>query len=93
MKYGDIKIAFIARLAPSANAPCPLVTEKRDHLYAEYHYDIYRILTNLANVRPSNDAQDLLQNHHEIDYVFSLLNRAPFRNSEIFISSLSLSFR
>jgi len=88
MKYEDIRIAFIARLAPGANASCPLVTDKMDYLYAEYHYDIYRILSNLATVRPSNNAQDLLQHHDETDYVFSLLNRAPYRNSEIFISSL-----
>lgn len=88
MEYDGIKIAFIAKFAPNANAPYPLTTVKEDGIYAQYHYDIYRALSNLAIVQPTNSAKYILQHYHETDYVFFLLNRAPYRNSEIFISSL-----
>lgn len=60
-----------------------------DVVYAEYHKDFYNILkNNFENVITATTPDIIFKDHTEYDYVASLLNRMPFSNSEIFISSL-----
>lgn len=83
-------IAFIAQYAPPAGSTKPVETVFENRVYAKYHFDIYSILkNNFSNVVTGNDANYIIENHDKIDYIFTLLNRAPYRNSEIFISSLA----
>ena len=89
MKIQNSKIAFISKFAPSVNSKYPMATEKEDGIYAQYHFDIYEILSNISSsITTANDAEFIINNHDKIEYVFSLLNRAPYRNSEVFISAL-----
>lgn len=88
MDLKDLNILFLAKFAPD-NDKYPLITEQTDGIYAQYHFDIYKILQKLCpNVTCANDPTVLLSPSSRFNYVFSLLNRAPYRNSEIFISSL-----
>lgn len=88
MNIEDLDILFLAKFAPD-NSEYPLVTEQADGIYAQYHYDIYKILQKLCpNIICANDPAILLNVNVHFNYVFSLLNRAPYKNSEIFISSL-----
>ena len=89
MKNNDIRILFLAKYAPdSINSPLPSGIE--DTLYAEYHYDIYNILyNNFHDIISTNNIDSYVLKRPEVDYIFSLYNRLPFRNSEIFVSSLA----
>lgn len=89
MKNKDIKIMFLAKYAPKTiNSKLPLDVE--DIVYAQYHYDIFKILYNeFDNVISICDINKFAQSKPNVDYIFSLYNRMPFKNSEIFVSSLS----
>lgn len=88
MNIEDLNILFLAKFAPDSSE-YPLITEQADGIYAQYHYDIYKILKKLCpNTICAKDPTILLNANVHFNYVFSLLNRAPYKNSEIFISSL-----
>ena len=84
----DLNILFLAKFAPTNNE-YPLITEQTDGIYAQYHFDIFKILQKKCpKTICAHNPSILLNSNIKFDYVFSLLNRAPYRNSEIFISSL-----
>lgn len=88
MNLEDLNILFLAKFAPNNNK-YPLVTEQTDGIYAQYHFDIYKILHQICpKTICANEPAILLSPTSQFDYVFSLLNRAPYRNSEIFVSAL-----
>lgn len=89
MKFENINLLFLAKFAPKEGSDYPLATDKCDGIYAQYHYDIYKILKSIVpNTVCANSPEILLNHTTKFDYVFSLLNRAPYKNSEIFISAL-----
>lgn len=84
-------ILYVAKYAPN---PKDSYGNVMDLSYAQYHEDIYNVLKeNFSNVRSINDPKILLTKKPKEDFVCSLLNRMPFRNSEIFISSLMEYYR
>lgn len=88
MNLEDLNILFLAKFAPNNNE-YPLITEQTDGIYAQYHFDIYKILQkSCPKTICAHDPNILLNPTSQYDYVFSLLNRAPYKNSEIFVSSL-----
>lgn len=88
MNLKDLKILFLAKFAPD-NSEYPLVTEQTDGIYAQYHFDIFKILQKICpKTICAHNPNILLNSDVQFDYVFSLLNRAPYKNSEIFVSSL-----
>ncbi len=56
--------------------------------YPQYHHSIYNLLREIGcEVYSSSKPYAILQAKGNVDYVFSLLNRIPMENPEIFISS------
>lgn len=89
MQAKDLRVLFLAKFAPNEGDNCPLMTEASDGIYAQYHYDIYQILKTICpKTTCSHDVNILLEKTKSYDYVFTLLNRAPYRNSEILVSAL-----
>ena len=89
MNLNELKLAYIAKYAPDVNTTKPIKTALEEKVYSQYHYDIYTILSGICpNIITSNSPNLIMDHHKEIDYTFSLLNRAPYKNSEIFITSL-----
>ena len=85
----DLNILFLAKFAPLPESAYPLDTIEEDGVYAQYHFDIYKIIKSVCpNVVSSHTPETIIKNPEKYDYVFSLLNRAPYRNSEIFVSAL-----
>lgn len=89
MQPKDISILFLAYYAPQGlNSPIP--TDIKDVVYAEYHHKIFRVLNSLfPKLRPCSDPSIMLQLDLKPDFIFSLYNRMPFRNSEVFISAVA----
>ena len=86
--FKDAKILFLAHYAPDAKGNFPHY-DNIHSVYANYHKRIYEILnSNFVNLLSSNDPRIMFNPPQDIDYIFSLYNRMPFRNSEVFISSL-----
>lgn len=87
----EIRILFLAQYAPKnlkEKIPAGII----DPCYAKYHHRIYFWLKNFFNYVQSESDVDILFDQFQmekIDYIFSLYNRIPFRNSEIFVSSLA----
>lgn len=89
----SLRIAFIAKYAPPLGSTNPVPAARENIVYSKYHYDVYSILSRyFPNMITGTDATCILENHNHIDYIFSLLNRSPYRNSEVFISALAEYF-
>lgn len=85
----DLKILFLAHYAPK-NQDDVIPTNIADRVYAVYHHKIYNeIIKIFPNTISTNDVSILFDSELNIDYIFSLYNRMPFRNSEIFVSSVA----
>jgi len=83
-KYENLKVLFIANDAPASSNH----EELPHHYHTGYHAEIFQILKSIgANVWSSRDVNDLVHLGKNFDYVFTLLNRMDFFNSEIFVSS------
>lgn len=79
-----MNILFFAKYAKYMSDVSP-----EDKIYLDYHQDIYNILkTTNYNIIPCNSFEDLLVCKN-IDYIFTLYNKANFRNSEIFVSEFA----
>lgn len=85
----DIRVLFLAHYAPE-NITSPLPVGVQDVVYAEYHHRIFQVLKKLfPKTVSSNDPSCVLRKDLDADYIFSLYNRMPFRNSEVFISAVA----
>ena len=82
------RILYLARFAPDD----PVYQMKPDDTvsgYAEYHYRVYEALHAIGYaVTSSSKPYSALFAGGNVDLVFSLLNRMPFRNPELFVPSL-----
>lgn len=83
------KILFLAQFAP-VDGKYPVLTNPEEKFYAEtYHFKIYDVLkNNNYNFYSTNDINHLMTHYDEYNLVWSVYNRLPLRNSEIFIQSL-----
>lgn len=86
--YGKpARILFLAPYAPDA----PDFSEKPytgNGGYPRYHYNIYKALQEIGyDVTSSSKPYSVQCAKGNVDYVFSLMNRFPMANPEIFISS------
>lgn len=89
MEPKKIRILYLAHYAP-ATPDAPLVTGVKDQVYAEYHFKVFQILKKLFPLTISCcDPAIMLRSDLSVDYIFSLYNRMPFRNSEVFVSSVA----
>ena len=83
------KILYLAKYAPET-IYSPIPTGIEDTTYAVYHHKIFETLSNsFSHVESCSNIEKIIQNKPDADFIFSLYNRLPFRNSEIFISSLA----
>ena len=89
MEPKDIRILFLAHYAP-ATAEASISVDPKDFVYAEYHFNVFRILKKVFPLTVSCcDPAIMLNKSLPVDYIFSLYNRMPFRNSEVFVSSVA----
>lgn len=83
-----LRMLFLANYAPLID-PEAVSDEGEGGKYSRYHEQMFKILQGLGfKVTPSREIKTLIHDASSYDYVFSLLNRAPFRGSEILVSSL-----
>ena len=89
MEPRNIRILYLAHYAPETeNSPIPVGAN--DRVYSQYHYKVYTVLKRLfPKTIPCRDPSIMLNENLPADYIFSLYNRMPFRNSEVFISSVA----
>lgn len=89
MEPKDIRILYLAHYAP-ATPDAPLPTGVRDLVYAEYHFKVFQILKKIFPLTISCcEPAIMLSSDLSVDYIFSLYNRMPFRNLEVFVSSVA----
>lgn len=87
--FENINMLYLAHYAPDEKGKYHEF-DLLHKVYAEYHRKIYDILANNCSyIATSNDPKVILNIPKNINYIFSLYNRMPFRNSEIFISSVA----
>lgn len=89
MEPRNIRILYLAHYAPKAeNGPIPVGI--KDHVYSEYHYKVFTVLKKLfPNTISCRDPSIMFKQNLTVDYIFSLYNRMPFRNCEVFVSSVA----
>lgn len=87
----NLKILFLAHYAPKKESE-PIPSGIMDTVYAIYHHRVYTFLErNFPRLTSTDDISVLLDKElpNKYDFIFSLYNRLPFRNSEIFVSSVA----
>lgn len=83
-----LDILFVARHAPEPEAPRPDIHETFG-VAPRYNYELFQTLRGLGlRCTPCADLERLVAEADRYNYVFTVLNRANFRNSEIFVSSI-----
>jgi len=86
--FKEINILFLSKYAPKCLSD-PIPNNIEDEIYAKYHHAVYSILCkNFYNVDSSNNIA-ILRQKPDVDFIFSLYNRLPFRNSEVFVSAVA----
>jgi D-alanine-D-alanine ligase len=89
-----LRILYLANYAPLDDTAESPDEEGESVRYTRYHKEMFSLLKGLGfHVTPSRDVEVLLDRAASFDYVFSLLNRAPYRGSEILVSALCEYFR
>jgi len=87
-KPRELRVLYLAQYAPQ-----PLLRSKlpysQDGGYPSYHFNVYQSLVDLGiTVYPSSQPSSLLSVGRRVDYVYSLLNRMPLRDSEVLVSAV-----
>ena len=86
-----LKILYLAPHAPTPDAPKPPDIHPDYGVQPAYQYEIWDVLRNGLglDVDSSSDLGVVPAAFEGRNYVFSLYNIAPFRNSEIYVSALA----
>lgn len=89
MEPKDIQILYLAHYAPETGGTS-ISVGATNRVYSEYHYKVFTVLKELfPKTVPCRNPSIMLDENLSVDYIFSLYNRMPFRNSEIFVSSVA----
>ncbi len=84
----NLKVLYLAKYAGNFDLELARI-EKFDGIAPKYHREIREIITNLdLSICSSNDFDYLISQGVNYNYIFSVYNRAPFRNSEILCSAI-----
>lgn len=82
-----LRVLYLANYAPVLHGN--IEQQIVDGTQPDYHEKIFAQLSDFGfDVVSTRDVEVLVNNPKDFDYVFSLLNRAPYRGSEVFISAL-----
>ncbi len=86
-----LRILYLAPHAPSPDTPRPPDIHPDYGVQPAYQYEIWDVLRNDLglDVDSSSDLAALPDAFKGRNYIFSLYNIAPFRNSEIYVSALA----
>lgn len=83
----SLKILFLASRAPHSDIIPPLDQELGVH--PRYNYELFKVIQSLGvNITACDNLPEFLEIAPQYDYIFTILNRAPFRNAEVFVSTL-----
>ena len=91
MDICELRLLYLAYYAPTSERTIDLSGIK-DVSYVNYHRDVYDVLKKyFPKMTSSDDAGCLLNSdlNKNVDYIFSLYNRMPLKNSEVFVSSMA----
>lgn len=80
-----LKVLYLANYAPTESESRP---DSAEGIYPAYHASMLALLTEFGFDVISERTPAALLKNERFDYVFSLLNRAPYRGSEVFVTSL-----
>lgn len=83
-----LDVLFLAPYAPEPHGPRPTMHPEHG-VFPRYHHELFHTLVGLGlRCTPCSELEDLVRGPRCHNYVFSLWNRAPFRNSEVFASTV-----
>lgn len=84
----NLDILFVARHAPEPDAPRPEIDDTFG-VAPRYNYELFHTIRSLGlRCAPCADLDKLVTEVARHNYVFTVLNRAKFRNSEVFVSTI-----
>lgn len=87
VQLDSLNVLFLASRAPHSDIIPPLDQEIGVH--PRYNYELFKVIQSLGvNVTACDNLPEFLEVALQYDYIFTILNRAPFRNSEVFVSTM-----
>ena len=86
-----LRVLYLAPHAPVPGAPTPPAIHPDFGVQPAYQYEIWNVLRNGLglDVESQSDLHAVPQALEDRNYVFTLYNIAPFRNSEVYVSALA----
>lgn len=87
-KASNIRVLYLAKYAPVDGIDYSKDSSSVE-LLVKYHKEVYDAISNNYSVISSNKIDGIAMYHSKVDYVFSIFNDAPFRNPEVFVSSMA----
>jgi len=87
-QINSLNLLFLASRAPRVTDVIPpLDTEIGVH--PRYNYELFKVIESLGiKITSCDNLDEFLKVAPQYNYVFTIYNRAPFRNSEVFVSTL-----
>ncbi|WNG17556.1 hypothetical protein [Cystobacter fuscus] len=84
----SLNVLFLAQYAPEPGSLRPEMHPEHGVL-PRYNHELFHVLAGLGlRCTPCRELETLVRSARGHNYVFTLLNRAPFRNSEVFTSAV-----
>ncbi len=88
------QVLYLATYAPSPEIQAAPALDPVIGIAPYYNYELFKVLQGLGlPTTPCHDLTEFMAIARNYNYVFSIYNRAPFRNSEVFVSSLCEFFK
>ena len=86
-----LRVLYLAPHAPAPGAAPPPAVHPEFGVQAAYQYEIWDLLCNGLglDIESRSDLAALPQGFEGRNYVFTIFNIAPFRNSEVYVSALA----
>lgn len=86
-QISHLNLLFLASRAPQpTDLVPPLDTEIGVH--PRYNYELFKVIESLGiKIHSCNNLEEFIAIAPQYNYIFTILNRAPFHNSEVFVST------
>jgi D-alanine-D-alanine ligase len=84
----SLNLLFLASRAPQPSDAIPPL-DSNIGIHPRYNYELFKVIEALGiNVTSCNNLEEFIAVAPQYNYVFTIYNRAPFHNSEVFVSTL-----
>jgi D-alanine-D-alanine ligase len=93
-EIASLNVLFLAPFAPLEHDKEPPPMHQSVGVVPRYNFELYKLLQSLGfRVTPCHDLNEFIETAKNYNFIFTIYNRADFRNSEVLVSSVCEYFK